>query len=71
MPGLVDNHAIREAAYYIWESDGCPEGRALMHWLRVKAVIQGDDDQLLDETEKRADLPADLPAVLTKDARGG
>ena len=43
-----------------------------MHWLRAKAVIRGDDDQLLDETEKiMADLPADLPAVLTKDARGG
>jgi hypothetical protein len=72
MPELVDDHAIREAAYYIWESDGRPEGRALIHWLRAKARIQRDDDQLLDETEKiMADLPADLPAVLTKDARGG
>jgi hypothetical protein len=36
----VDDHAIREAAYYIWESDGRPEGRELMHWLRAKAKIQ-------------------------------
>ena len=72
MPELVDDHAIREAAFYIWESDGRPEGRALVHWLRARAAIEGNSDELLDEVEKiMADLPADLPAILTKDARGG
>jgi hypothetical protein len=72
MPELVDDHAIRKAAFYIWESDGRLEGRAFVHWLRARAEIEGDSDELLDEVEKiMADLPADLPAILTKDARGG
>jgi hypothetical protein len=36
------------------------------------AKIEGGSDELLDEQAKiMANLPADLPAVLTKDARGG
>ena len=72
MPGSGDEHAIREAAYYIWEHEGRPQGRALEHWLRAMAKIEGSSDELLDEQEKiMANMPADLPAVLTKDARGG
>ena len=37
-------------------------------WRRSK----GSSDELLDEQEKiMANMPADLPAVLTKEARGG
>jgi hypothetical protein len=25
----------RDAAYYLWEQEGRPEGRALDHWLQV------------------------------------
>jgi hypothetical protein len=67
-----DDHAIREAAYFIWEQEGRPEGRAIEHWLRAMVKIEGSNDELLDEQEKiMANLPADLPAVLTKDAHGG
>jgi hypothetical protein len=27
----------RDAAYYLWEQEGRPEGRALDHWLQVAA----------------------------------
>ncbi len=25
-------HQVRECAYYLWEAEGRPEGRAQMHW---------------------------------------
>jgi Protein of unknown function (DUF2934) len=25
-------HQVRECAYYFWEAEGRPEGRAQMHW---------------------------------------
>ena len=25
-------HQVRECAYYFWEAEGQPEGRAQMHW---------------------------------------
>ena len=62
-------HAIREAAYRLWEDEGRPEGRALDHWLRASSR---PDRPLLDEEkvlEGRAD--ADMPALLTKDVKGG
>lgn len=64
--------AIREAAYYIWQNEGCPKGRAEQHWHRALAAIQ-ENEELIGEEEKimadRAD--ANLPALLTKDVRGG
>jgi Protein of unknown function (DUF2934) len=39
---------ISDRAYHIWESEGCPDGHALEHWLRAEreVLIQGDNDQL-------------------------
>jgi hypothetical protein len=28
----VDEHAIRELARLIWETEGCPEGQQERHW---------------------------------------
>lgn len=33
---------IAKRAYGIWERDGCPEGRALDHWLRAEAELSID-----------------------------
>ena len=30
-----DEVAVREAAYYLWELEGRPEGRAVDHWLEA------------------------------------
>jgi len=37
MPDLDYNreHTIRETAYFIWEQEGRPDGRAHDHWLRA------------------------------------
>jgi hypothetical protein len=31
----LSEQEIRDAAYYLWEQEGRPEGRALDHWLQV------------------------------------
>tara|TARA_R110002020_G_scaffold120200_4_gene274036 strand:+ start:627 stop:848 length:222 start_codon:yes stop_codon:yes gene_type:complete len=32
--------AIRRTAYFLWEQDGRPEGRAFDYWLRAKDMHQ-------------------------------
>ena len=34
-PDQSNEHTIRETAYYIWEQEGRPDGRAQDHWLRA------------------------------------
>lgn len=36
--------AIRERSYYIWESEGFPEGKDREHWLRAKAELEAEDE---------------------------
>jgi hypothetical protein len=31
---------IRERSYFIWEQEGCPQGRACEHWLRAEAELR-------------------------------
>jgi len=40
----VAEHWVREAAYLIWEKEGCVNGRELDHWLRA----EGDVRRLVD-----------------------
>ena len=30
---------VRELAYQLWEAEGCPEGRDLLHWFEAAAAI--------------------------------
>jgi hypothetical protein len=68
--------AIRERAYFIWEREGRPEGRARQHWL--SAILEVSDgepdrvDEFVDEEKVLAGRPdANIPAMLTKDVHGG
>jgi hypothetical protein len=69
--------AVREAAYFIWEREGRPEGRAQDHWSRAFIETCGeqrqhDDEPLGDEEKILAGRPdANMPALLTKDVSGG
>ena len=75
-PDRNSEQAVREAAYFIWEREGRPEGRAPDHWRR--AVIERAreerrrDDEPEEEEKVLAGRPdANMPALLTKDVRGG
>jgi len=59
-----EDKATREAAYFLWENEGRPDGRAMEHWL--SAEPEGDEEKIL---AGRAD--ANFPALLTKDVPGG
>jgi hypothetical protein len=30
---------VREAAYFLWQAEGCPDGRAQMHWAMAEIGI--------------------------------
>lgn len=70
-------NAIRERAYFIWEREGRPPGRAEEHWNR--AVSEGSREQrrldaetIPDEEKILAGRPdVNYPALLTKDVPGG
>jgi hypothetical protein len=61
----------------IWESEGRPEGRADDHWqfafIENSSGERVRDDEHMDDEEKiLAGRPdANIPALLTKDVRGG
>lgn len=31
---------IRQRAWQLWQDEGCPEGRAVQHWLQAEAEVQ-------------------------------
>ncbi len=33
---------IRLRSYLIWQREGCPQGKALDHWLRAKAELEAE-----------------------------
>jgi Protein of unknown function (DUF2934) len=68
-----DEQAIRERAYFIWEREGRPSGRAFDHWLLACAEEREHRNELLHDEEKvLAGRPdANMPALLTKDVHGG
>ena len=38
---MTEETVIHQLAYSIWPREGCPEGKALDHWLRAKAELAG------------------------------
>jgi hypothetical protein len=76
-PDRTAEGVICEAAYFIWEREGRPAGRALDHWVHAIIETRGDerrrDDEPLEDEEKvLAGHPgANMTALLTKDVPGG
>jgi hypothetical protein len=42
----VSEREMRDAAYFLWEHEGRPDGRALDHWLRVAGQRPGDQEKM-------------------------
>jgi hypothetical protein len=38
----VPEDAIRLRSYLIWQQEGCPAGKALLHWLQAKAELKAE-----------------------------
>jgi hypothetical protein len=34
---------IRDIAYFLWESEGCPDDRAELHWSAAEAIVAAED----------------------------
>ncbi len=71
-----DSRTIREIAYFIWEREGRPDGRADDHWMRAAARVAAEcnrqDEHIEDEEKVLAGRhDANIPAMLTKDSPGG
>ena len=65
--------SVREAAYFLWERDGRPEGLALEHWTAAQRIVANQERGDLTADEEavvEGDPEADYPAVLTKDVPG-
>lgn len=68
-PDHGNDRTIREAAYFIWESEGRPQDRALEHWLQAADRQSGHAEDEEKVLAGRSD--ANIPALLTKDVPGG
>jgi hypothetical protein len=75
-PDHTAEQVIRETAYFIWEREGRPDGRAESHWQRAAADYasqRAPHDEPLDDEEKiLAGHPdVNMTELLTKDVFGG
>ena len=39
---MISEQAIRQRSYEIWQRDGCPNGKAVDHWLRAEAELRAE-----------------------------
>ena len=59
-------HQVRECAYYLWEAEGRPEGRAQIHW-QMAEIATTLFSYLSAAGSKQAQPAPDRP----NDGRGG
>lgn len=53
---------IRERAYYLWQQEGCPEGRADVHWDQASELVAIEDNQ--KSTTRPAPAPGSNPDTI-------
>jgi hypothetical protein len=49
---------VRERAYKLWQEEGCPEGRADVHWDKARELVAIEEN--IDITLKLIPRPDDL-----------
>jgi hypothetical protein len=50
---------IREAAYFLWLEEGCPEGQAQRHWQEGQRIIEARDAER-EAAEGERERPAEF-----------
>ncbi|WP_156339487.1 DUF2934 domain-containing protein [Pseudomonas nunensis] len=59
---MIDDSAIRERAYALWEKDACPEGAAQFYWhlareqLQAQVQAQESDARKLEFGNAKSDV---------------
>jgi hypothetical protein len=59
---------IRERAYFLWEADGCPEGRAEEFWERARELIGMEDSRGAGLLPNPATQHEPMPGVTVEEA---
>ncbi len=61
----TDEKRIREFAYQIWESEGCPDGQAERHWAMARQLAEAEAAAAAPKkTRGRAKAAKETPALL-------
>ncbi|CRQ63043.1 hypothetical protein PAERUG_E6_London_17_VIM_2_12_12_05575 [Pseudomonas aeruginosa] len=61
----ADEKRIREFAYQIWESEGCPDGQAERHWAMARQLAEAEAAAAAPKkTRGRAKAAKETPALL-------
>ena len=55
------DHAIRERAYHLWMSEGCPDGNAEAHWLVAQREILASSLSTLGTVSKASSSSRKVP----------
>ncbi|VFT47990.1 maltooligosyl trehalose synthase [Pseudomonas aeruginosa] len=64
-PMSADEKRIREFAYQIWESEGCPDGQAERHWAMARQLAEAEAAAAAPKkTRGRAKAAKETPALL-------
>jgi Protein of unknown function (DUF2934) len=45
---LPKEERIRSIAYFLWQEDGCPEGRDVDHWTRACELVEAEAADVAD-----------------------
>lgn len=62
-----EEQRIREFAYQIWQSEGCPHGQEERHWEMARKLVQAQNDspvaKLVSRSRKTATKPTEVGAA--------
>jgi hypothetical protein len=53
----VSHESIARRAYEIWQTEGCPDGRDMEHWLRALSELKAQSNGTEREREEEASEP--------------
>jgi hypothetical protein len=70
---MVSDEQIRELAYYLWQQEGCPDGKATEHYFRAKIMLEVQESEPPKPIEtappQQAEISQQTPITRNKPAR--
>jgi len=65
----ISHESIARRAYEIWQSEGCPDGRAMEHWLRAVSELKKQSNRVestVAEREEQREPEESKPRLLRR-----